>query len=247
MARKFEIGRNRYAWNPEQCEEHLLIAAFHDIQSRLPPSLPWVEDFLDHFYHRGSGVAFDTLVQLNIHLRRLGQPTITFVETDLSDHGRTEDRALKAQLRCRSRDAYLALDTTDRVRWVNIALDRVASLPPPHQTFEEWNARRTSGTAAALTSTERAARARAVSVAPPAQPATTLPAPPPLPPSNGHTLSAALLRAITQLGLTRSPVITEKVISSLSPDDALNLASSGKIEDPAVIDGLVLRSLEASP
>jgi hypothetical protein len=238
MARKFEIGRDRYAWGPTEPETRLLISAFHDLQPRLSPDLPWVQEFINHFYTLGSGIAFDSLAQLNVHLRRLARPAIEFIETDVDDHGRIEDRALRAQLRCKLRDAYLALDTAGRARWAEEALDRIAALPPPHRTFEEWKAQRDANGAGPgpLTPAEHTLRLRAVS------------APvPPTSPSNGHTLPAALLRAVTQLGLARSPEITAKVIASLSPDDALDLAASKRIDDPSVIDALVLRSLESVP
>jgi hypothetical protein len=238
MARKFEIGRDRYAWGPTEPETRLLISAFHDLQPRLSPDLPWVQEFINHFYTLGSGISFDSLAQFNVHLRRLARPAIGFVETDIDDHGRVEDRALRAQLRVKLRDAYLALDTAGRARWAEEALDRIAALPPPHRTFEEWKAGRDAQDTKGLTPAEHTLRLRAVSA-----PVASMAPPAPLQ-SNGHTLPAALLRAMTQLGLARSPEITAKVIASLSPDDALDLAASKKIEDPSIIDALVLRSLE---
>jgi hypothetical protein len=219
----------------ERCEEKLLISAFYEIEPRIPPGQLWKEDFLDHFYQHGNGVKFDTISCINAERRRQNLDPIEFRQTTVYEYARSANRIQKSELRRQMRDEFMALDTADRARWRREAEEQTDSLLPPHITFEELKAQREfRPPLAALTVRERAMRFQATEP----QPAAFAP-----PPPEARAESPTLTRAIRQLKLARRPETIAMIIANLAPDDALDVAESGQIEDADMIDALVARSL----
>jgi hypothetical protein len=284
MARKFEYKPGYYGWAMERCEEGLLIAVFHEIESRIPPDQSWKADFLDHFYEHGNGVTFETISEINANRRRLNLETVEFRETVVYEHARSFDKLRKSELRRQWRDEYFALDTVGRVRWRNTAEDETARLLSPHLTYEQWKARRGVQTLppTVLSPRERAIRDTAIEAAT-AEPVisapadASLPASPklirrPLPPvvlssREGAIRDKAVETAapepvrsvpadaplpdslnliIRRLKLAKKPETRALIVSQTPPTDALTVAESGRIEDPDLIDSLVIRSLDAA-
>jgi len=219
----------------ERCEEKLLISAFYEIEQRIPPGQMWKEDFLDHFYQHGNGVKFDTISCINAERRRQTLDPIEFRQTTVYEYARSANRIQKSELRRQMRDEFLALDTADRARWRREAEEQTDSLLPPHITFEELKAQREiRPPPAALTPRERTMRFQASEP----QPAIYLPPQPEV-----RTESPTLARAIRQLKLAKRPETIAMIISQLAPDDALDVAESGLVDDADLIDALVARSL----
>ena len=61
MARKFEYKPGGFAWNPEKCEEIVVIAGYDEIARYVPPDQVWKVEFENHFFGHGNGLAFDHL------------------------------------------------------------------------------------------------------------------------------------------------------------------------------------------
>src|SRR5579863_9364053 len=142
MARKYEYMPNRYAWNPEKCEEVLLIAAYHEISRYIPPGQPWKAEFENHFFEHGNGIAFEFLDHINAELRRRGRFKVEIKETDLYDYGRSPDKLLKSNHRQRLLDEISSASVDIRQSRVEQAKVEAEKLPPPHLYFEERKARK---------------------------------------------------------------------------------------------------------
>jgi hypothetical protein len=92
MARKFEYGPGRYAWNVETCEEEILIAAYGEICQFIPADQTWKVEFKNHFFDHGNGLAVGDLDSINAVRRRRGLNVIEIREMDIYDYARSLDR-----------------------------------------------------------------------------------------------------------------------------------------------------------
>ena len=50
MARKYEYVAGRYAWNMEECEEDVLIAAYNEVSPLYTLDAAWKIEFANHFF-----------------------------------------------------------------------------------------------------------------------------------------------------------------------------------------------------
>jgi hypothetical protein len=227
MARKWEISLNQYAWNFERCEELVLIAGYEEIKAFIPPGLTWPEEFENHFYQHGNGVAFRFIDEINSVRRRRVMPRLEFKETDVLEYGRSTNKLMKSEHRRRVREEVNAASFDVRLRMVTQASEEMKGLLPPHITYEEYKSnRRRFQNESDLSREEvgRRVRARQLSDAP---------APRPQPSLNPD-------KALTMLKYASSPELRSKIIDSLSPDDAL--AAVGQVEDAELRDALILHS-----
>jgi hypothetical protein len=138
MARYFEIGSNRLAYNMERCEEVVLIDAYLKVRDRLQATSQTRNDFDYYFFSQGQGIAAAVIDGLNLELRRAGFPALEFPETTVYDYGRTSDRTWKAQQRAKIKAELETINTADRERIVASALAEKQALPAPHRTWEEY-------------------------------------------------------------------------------------------------------------
>jgi hypothetical protein len=232
MARKYEIGLGRYAWNLEQCEEEILIAAYDEIYRFIPPQATWKDSFENHFFDHGNGISFEFIDRINAVRRRRGFEEIAFRETDIFDYGRSLDKASKANRRRQVREELKIMSEEAWQRRIEHARAEAESLPSPHMTCEQFKARREERKAgSSLTIQEmvnRAVASQAASNAP-------IQSPP-----NRQTLPPE--RAAKMLALA-SPSIRGEIIQNLSAEDALVVAE--KIEDTELRDALVRHCLGA--
>jgi hypothetical protein len=230
MGRKYDFKPGQFGWALEECEEQLLIATFHDIESRIPADLKWKVEHLMHFYDNGLGVTFYTMDRINGQLARLRKPVLEFVETDVGEYARSHGRALKAQLRVAIRDKYLALDTAEKLQFVTEARAAVGLLAPPHQTFEQLAAQRRPRVADALGVEEVDKRRTALQMSK-------------TKPKHDDAAIERIERALVLLRLTRKPEISSRIIHTLTPADAFVAAGREGLEQ-AVIELLVERALD---
>jgi hypothetical protein len=141
MARKFEHGESRIAvWYMEECEERHLIGMYLEVTPNIPndSASAWKAFFESCFFIDGIGVREVHLAEINSHRRRLSLHPIAVTETFVGDYARSSDRAYKAKARQDWRDQYLDLDVTARQAWIKDCEMAIASLEPPHRTFEEY-------------------------------------------------------------------------------------------------------------
>src|ERR1700686_287569 len=104
MARKYEYSPGRYAWNPEKCEEVVLIAGYEEVARFVRPDETWTAEFEHHFFDHGNGIAVEYLDHINAVRKRRGLAPIMLKETDIYDYARSYDKQLKATHRQRLRD-----------------------------------------------------------------------------------------------------------------------------------------------
>jgi hypothetical protein len=228
MARKWEITQSQYAWNFEQCEEIVLIAGYEEIRSFIPPGETWAEEFENHFFQHGNGVAFRYVDEINAVRRRRVVPRLEYRETDVFEYGRSTNKFMKSEYRRRMREELNAASVDVRLRMVTQALEDMAGLLPPHITYEDYkNNKRRFSSESDLSREEvgRRLRARQQSDAPVPRPL------PSLPPD----------KVLTMLKYATNPDLRSKIIDNLSADDAL--AAVGQIEDADLRDALILHSL----
>ena len=223
MARKWEIIEGKYAWNMEECEETLLIACYEEIKPYIPPN-SWQADFENHFYTHGNGVAFSFLDYINSARRRRNLPTVDITETDVLDYARNPDKLAKSEFRKRTRAEYNAASLHIRQQIVDGAKARIATLVPPHQTYEEYKARSKKHVYDAELSRVEVARRVAATQRPE-------PAKPP---------SLELSKALVMLNHGSEDII-RRVIAKLSPDAALEALDH--VADQSIKDMLILHSL----
>lgn len=241
MARKYDYtfgpGTTAYGWGMERCEEHLLWAYFSEIEARIPPDqVPRKEEFFDKFFNHGLGVTFDTMAWINSIRRRAGLQPLEFKETTIYEYGKMIDRTQKAELRRQMRSEFFVLDAVGRARWRREAEEETARLLPPHHTHAEIRARRSQFNAPSLTPRERAMRLHVVDQAVQAEQQQDQEEP-------VMQQSAAVTRALRQIKLAKKPETLAKIVALLTPDDALDVAECGEIEDSDLVDALVSRSL----
>jgi hypothetical protein len=230
MARKYEYMPGRYAWNLEKCEEEVLIAAYDEICRFVPPDQRWKADFENHFFDHGNGVAVEFVDAINAVRRRRVLDVITIRETDVYDYARSPDKLLKSNQRRRIREELNALAVRARQHRLELAQAEAARLPPPHQTYEEYKARRHQqrvDSALSLQEITNRVLAQQAAVAPK--------------PSANSTLSAD--RATRMLAVA-SQNIWNEIIPKLSAEDALEVAE--KVTDAELRDALVKHSLAAA-
>ena len=229
MAQKFEIPGG-YAWNPEQCEEEILIAGYYEIYRNIPHVQTWKYDFETHFFELGDGIAAASVDSINAVRRRCGLDAIVIRETDVYDYGRSCDRRVKADHRRRIREELKDASADERQRRIEGAKAEEQRLPLPRTTLEEYKVRKQQQARSDLTPREINKRA-IVQQAASAAPAPTKP-----------KLSLAECAA-KMLTLTTNPSIRGEIIPNLSAEDALEVAE--KIEDTELRDALVKHSLGA--
>jgi hypothetical protein len=220
MARKYTYMDGKYiGWGMTECEERVLIPYFHQIEGRIRPGSRWPEDFRSRFYQGGEGVSDRNLHFVNLERRRLRLDLFTVKETAGDDYAKNTDRSWKAKIRQEILDEYLSLDTAGQTKWVTDATDDMARLPPPLYPFV-GHVEPTNG----LSLVERDTRREAVRVATPPKPDFT--------------------RTIRLLALASRAETVDLILRALTPDEALLLAECGKLDNPDLIDRLVVRSLE---
>jgi hypothetical protein len=228
MARKWEITESKYAWNFEECEELLLIAAYEEIKPFVPLSSQWMAEFENHYYQHGNGVAFTYIDHINAARRRRNLETLDVIETDVLEYGRSTDKLAKSEFRRRARAEYTGASANVKQKLVDGALAKKATLLPPHQTFDEYKARSKRHTFEGdLSRREVARRVAAVT-------------PPPTPPEPAKSPSLELSKALTML-THGSEEIARRVVAKLTPDTALEALEH--VQDQTVKDMLILHSL----
>jgi len=165
MARKYEYipGSGRYAWNLEPCEEEEFIAAYVEVSRFIPPDQMWRMRLEHYFFDQGNGLAHAFLDEVNAVRRRRGLDQIEIRETDIGDYARYAEKSTKSD---RRRQLCQELsDAGDKVlaeRRVRARAEK-QRLPPPHNTFEEWQARKPERNADAPLSREEVTRRLSVS------------------------------------------------------------------------------------
>lgn len=235
MARKFglKIGTPNdggYAWATDICEDRWLVAAFDAVGPRVQNGIRWKNDFIEHYYDRGNFVTFYALGQINKALQQKGDiEPLELIETDVSDYVRGLDKPERARIRCDLRDQYRSLDNGHKDVWVRNALVEIKALPDPHQTFEEWKRARVAPEPPLWNNNEMARRKAALKEAGAK--------------AEQVKLNGSIDRAVRMLVLASKSEIIERIIATLSPDEALAVAEAGRIESPDVVDMLVERSL----
>ena len=228
MARKWEISEGKYAWNFEECEETYFIALYEEIKPYIPPNLPWQAEFEAHYYTHGNGVAFYFIDEINSTRRRRNLPTIDIQETDVLDYGRNTNKLMKSQFRKRTREEYNSASVHIRQRMVDGALLKIATLQPPHQTYEDWkakNKRHTFDSDLSRVEVARRVAAATFTPSPTPQKASTLP----------------LDKALTMLKYASTSELQSHIIAKLTADDALEAAEH--VPDQAIKDMLIQHSL----
>jgi hypothetical protein len=231
MGRKYEPKPNFYVWNFEQCEEVVLIDAYIDACQHVAASEPFKQEFDNHFFHHGNGVAFSLIDQINAIRRRRALGPIQFVETDVFDYGRSPDKMMKSETRKRLLEELKTASTDERIRRVNLAKAEVAKLPPPHQTWEQYKERNSQYIRENTESWEQIRRRKALEAAS---------APPP-PPQLPTLKSLPVQKALTLLKHATSEAVIDRIIEKLSPDDVLSMLP--EIENKDLADRLILHSL----
>jgi hypothetical protein len=227
MARKFEYTQQRFAWNPEKCEEEIIIAAYDEIVSFIPADQKWNAEFENHFCDHGNGLTVETCDAINAVRRRRGLGIIVMRETDVYDYARFADKLLKSNQRRRIRDELKAASLDVRQQRIEHAMAEERRLPPPHMTYDEYKARRQLQQRCTLSYEEITKRKLALQAASTAQRLT-------------KTLTPE--RAAKMLSLASSN-IWDDIIRKLSAEDALEVAE--KITDTQLRDALVRYSLNA--
>jgi hypothetical protein len=232
MARKYEARPGWYAWNLEQCEEEILIAAYDEICRFIPDGQTWKYGFERRFFDHGEGVAVDFVDFINVVRKRRGLPLIVIRETTVYEYGRSPDKSVKSNLRRRIREELSSLSADDRQHRIEAAMAEEQRLPPPHMTYEEYRARQqTRKTESTLSREEVTKRLLAQQAANAAAQAPTK-----------VTLSPE--RAAKMLTFATDPSLRGEIIQNLSADDAPEVAE--KIENTELRDALVRHSLGAS-
>ena len=235
MARKWEINEGVYAWNMEQCEELLLIAGYEEIKPNIAPGLKWPDEFENHFYQHGNGIACYLLDEINAVRRRLVLPRLDYQETDVLEYGRSTNKLMKSETRRRVRAELASVGLDSRQKMVARALEETKALVPPHIPYEEYKSRRQQFSADSLLSrAEVARRVRA------SQQATA----PLLAPEPAKPASLPLEKAVVMLKYAKDPELRSGIIAKMSSDDALLAVE--KIDDTDVRDALIRHSLAAA-
>lgn len=228
MARKYAYRDGKaFGWAMEVCEERLLIASYHQIEDRIRPGERWPLEFREHFYHFGQGVSERFLALLNQESRRCELTLFVVSETTVCDYAMTPDRSWKAKARQDIRDEYLALSADAKNGWIAEARSDMALLPSPAVTFAEYIRRPRPN--ADLSSKERQNRQDALSASQPQAP--------PVPIPNFE-------RAIRVMNLATDENTIGLILRSITPDEALLIAETGRITNPTILTGLLERSID---
>ena len=227
MARKWEITTNQFAWNFEECEETVLIAAYEEIKGQIPSGQAWAVEFENHFYQHGNGVAYRYIDEINAVRRRAVLSKIEFQETDVYEYGRSSNKLMKSERRQRVRDELAAMPTDQRARLLEHARAEVARLPPPHIPYEVYKANKKRLAEEADASREEVGRRMRAFQTDAGRPKVNL----------------DVEKALKMLSLVSDPNLRLEIIDRLSSDDALEAAS--RVEDAELRDALVRHSLTA--
>lgn len=251
MARKYEYTPGKCAYALERCEERLLIAYYCDVEPRLRANAIWQLDFENRFFTNGEGVSEGNLKLLNSERRRNKLDEFEARETHASEYPRLPDRPGKAKFRQDIRDEYKMSDMAERRQFQRAAKAECDTLTDPHFTHEEWVAMKPDSLGG-LSAREMSIREHALAtyeVAAPVveeveQPVEQLQLPAVIPPSNPEPRAPQTERMIRLLGLATRPETRDRILQKITSDEALEVAESGVISDPDVIDELVNRVLD---
>jgi hypothetical protein len=228
MARKFEIrATGKYAWNPERCEEIVIIAAYGEIVRFLTPR-EWLQrDFEHHFYEKGAGVGFHLLKGINEVRKRKNLQPIVLKETDCSDYARMNQGWERGKLRQALRDEFDEANVESRAKMVENARLETDRLPSPHFNLDEYKARQEI-----IDSSNRASRdevvRRLAATTIQQQKATA-----------GNRL--ARIKKMFSLASPGDPELHRELAAILSPDEALELA--GEVDSAEIRSVLIRHSL----
>jgi hypothetical protein len=130
VARKWEITNGVFAWNMEQCEELVLIAGYEEVKPNITPGSKWADEFENHFYQHGNGIAFSYIDEINAVRRRLVLPRLDYKETDVLEYGRSSNKLLKSETRRRVREEIMSASLENRQKMVARALAETQALLP---------------------------------------------------------------------------------------------------------------------
>ena len=137
MARLAELAGNRLIWNLEQCEETAVAGAFVIISGRTTEE--WTHAFSSKFFGQGLALSSHHYQALNRCLKRCGMDTLDIREADPSDYTRDfSDYDAKVAFRENQRHLFTLASPHDRLLMLNKAIDEMATLLPPHHTWEEY-------------------------------------------------------------------------------------------------------------
>ena len=81
MAHKYPYPGG-YAWNLEQCEEEIVIAAYVEILRLISPKDTWIRRLNYYFLERGDGLSCEYLDKINAACISCGLEQIEFRETE---------------------------------------------------------------------------------------------------------------------------------------------------------------------
>jgi hypothetical protein len=112
MARKYEVAPGRYAWNPDRCEEILIITAYNEIAKFIAPAQQWGKELEYVLYDRGTGIGFRLIEQINEVRRRKKLTPLVLRETDIPDYARDHDKLVRAARHRNMRDGLAILSDT---------------------------------------------------------------------------------------------------------------------------------------
>jgi hypothetical protein len=231
MARKYRYDGHRIGWSLEQCEERYLIAAYSDIKPRLG-SNSWLETFEQSFFDWGAGVSTTHIALINREMKRLDEPLIEIAEAHVGDYPRNPDRAFKSTQRSSWRDQYLQLNAAQKAQWKVAERNEMASLAPPHRTFEEWESASVPRTLSLpkMSSEERARRQKALVNST----AVTVDA-------GTDMIDPRLVRKLKLAVKLQNEELTITIVESISADAALTLAE--ELDDASLQTLLLKKSL----
>jgi len=228
MARKFETRPGKYAWNPERCEEILIIAAYNEITGFLTPQERWLErDFEYHFYQTGAGIGLHLLTGINKVRKRRNLQPIVLRERACSDYARMNHGRGRGRLRQAHRDELDEAGAEGCATIVANARLEADRLPEPHFYVDEYKVRREI-----IESSNRASRDEVVR----RLAATTA--------QQQKAIAVdRLARVKAMLSLASDAELRREIVAALPPDEALELA--GSVDNAEIRDVLIRHSLSA--
>jgi hypothetical protein len=142
MARKYQYISDRYAWNLEQCEEEIFIAAWVESSNSISPDWRWARNVEHFFFELGKGLSFEALDEFNALRKSQGIEPVTFRETEIGDYARSRDEQAKSQRRKQMREEFTALNSEALDEHQARARAKEQGLAPAHYTFEEIQSRK---------------------------------------------------------------------------------------------------------
>jgi hypothetical protein len=229
MGRLWRIpGSNLLAWNLEQCEELVLIAGYEEIRPFLStPEQRWAADFEQHYFVTGDAILARTIdEQINPVRRRKELPLLEFQQTDVSEYSRTNNKKLRAERRCETRQGFVDASSASRIAMVNHARAEMQGLLPPHRTLEQYEMFQRDSEPA-MNTVEVVNRVGALRK-------TRTPHHP-----SPATLDFAMAKRL--LAITKNPDQRSAIVGAMSGDDALSAAE--ETDDEALRELLIGRAL----